>query len=496
MVEQDDDASIKIADFGFAKRVPKANCLRTLCGTAQYVAPEVLDLQSAGYDQRSDMWSVGVVVYILLGGYAPFEGPVQELARAICRADYCFHDKYWSEISDAAKDMISCLLQIDPEVRYSAEDALQCPWMTMGEEELMVTDLSAAKAAIHKRAGEGSGNVQGIKKLNKLESIDVSFTAGLGTFEEVMARRGKRTELAPLDEQQEVHVIEDSSSGKPFEALYSWGRAIEDGEFTVHECRHKQSKEIVAVKKVEVGMLDNLDAGALQSEIDCLKMVSDSPFVIKLHDVFEDPETIFMVLERMRGGDLIDRVIEKQHYSEAEARLVARKVLLGLEHCHSRRVAIRNIKAESLLIADEGSYVDVKISDFSFAKKVSFPNGLSTQCGTEGYVAPEVLQNRPAYDVQCDMWSLGVVMYILLGGYRPFRGDDEEEVERKIRYGEYKFHKRYWKEISEDAKTLISRMLTVNPIARITATGALSSDWFLMDESEEDDLSVESDEGK
>uniref|UniRef100_A0A7S2VET0 Protein kinase domain-containing protein n=1 Tax=Entomoneis paludosa TaxID=265537 RepID=A0A7S2VET0_9STRA len=365
----------------------------------------------------------------------------------------------------------------------------------MEEEELMVTDLSAAKEAIQKRAEEGTGQVQGIKKLNKLESLDVSFTAGLGTFEEVMARRGKRTELETLDEGSDSKKkVEDSKSGKSFEALYSWGRAIEDGEFTVHECRHKQTKEIVAVKKLEVGMLDPLDAVALQSEIECLKAVSDSPFVVKLHDVFDEPDFTYMVLERMRGGDLIDKVIERKHYTEAEARLVARKVLLGLEHCHNRRIAIRNIKAESLLIVDEHSYVDVKISDFSFAKKVLYPNALRTQCGTEGYVAPEVLHHRPAYDVQCDMWSLGVVLYILLGGYRPFRGDDEEEVERKIRYGEYKFHKRYWKDISEDAKILLSRLLTVNPIARITATGAMNSDWFLMEDEDSEEISEE--EGK
>lgn len=487
MVEQDDDTSIKIADFGFSKRVPRPNCLRTLCGTAQYVAPEVLDLQSSGYDQRSDMWSVGVVVYILLGGYAPFEGPVQELARAICRADYCFHDKYWSDISDAAKDMISMLLQIDPETRYSAEAALQCPWMSIEDSELMVTDLSAAQEGLQRRAAATEGGNR-VRAVSKLESLDVSFTAGLGTFEEVMSRRIQRTELEIVDEDTELsQVIEDSKSGKSFEALYRWGRAIEDGEFVVHECRHKQSKEIVAVKRLELNDLDPLDAVALQSEIECLRAVSDSPFVIKLIDVFDEPDYTYMVMERMRGGDLIDRIIEKKHYSEAEAQLVCRKVLLGLEHCHSRRIAVRNIKAESLLIAEEGSDVDVKLSDFSFAKKVLFPNALRTQCGTEGYVAPEVLDHRPAYDVQCDMWSLGVVLYILLGGYRPFRGDDEDEVIRAIRYGEYKFHARYWKKISEEAKTLIARMLTVNPVARITATGALTSDWFLMMGDDEDD---------
>ena len=124
------------------------------------------------------------------------------------------------------------------------------------------------------------------------------------------------------------------------------------------------------------------------------------------------------------------------------------------------------------------SDTDVKISDFGFAKRVSHPYSLRTQCGTEGYVAPEILEHRPAYDVQCDMWSLGVVLYLVLGGYRPFRGEPREMI-KQIRYGEYKFHKRYWKEISDDAKHLITRMLTVNPALRITATLALQSDWIL-----------------
>lgn len=478
MVEADDDTSIKIADFGFAKRVVKPNCLRTLCGTAQYVAPEVLDLQSSGYDQRADMWSVGVVIYILLGGYAPFEGPVQDLARAICKADYCFHDKYWSDISDSAKEMIDHLLQINPDVRLSAENALQCKWMTIEDEALMVTDLSAAKEGLQKRSEAGGGGMKP-KSLNKFESLDVSFTSGLGTFEEVMSRRGKRTVLDTVTE--DSGQIEDSTSGKTFDQLYSWGRVIDDGEFfAIHECRHKQSKEVVATKRVELNDLDPLDAVALQAEIACLKMVIDSPYVVKLIDVFDEPDFTYMILEPLRGGQLIDQIIDRKHYPESDARLVARKILLGLEHCHSRRIAIRNITCENLMITEASSHVDVKLSDFSFAKRVLYPNSLVTQCGTEGYVAPEVLEHRPAYDVQCDMWSVGVVLYILLGGYRPFRGD-EDDVLRAIRYGEYKFHKRYWKTISDDAKILISRMLTVNPIGRITATAALSSDWFFDD---------------
>ena len=133
-------------------------------------------------------------------------------------------------------------------------------------------------------------------------------------------------------------------------------------------------------------------------------------------------------------------------------------------------------------IKSAGSDTDVKISDFGYAKVVHFPNSLRTQCGTEGYVAPEILEHRPSYDVACDMWSLGVIIYIVLGGYRPFRGEGEE-VMKQIRYGEYKFHKRYWSHVSPEAKNLISSMLTVDPQARITAEEALSSPWIQADDA-------------
>ena len=120
----------------------------------------------------------------------------------------------------------------------------------------------------------------------------------------------------------------------------------------------------------------------------------------------------------------------------------------------------------------------MKITDFGYAKKVLQPNSLSTVCGTEGFVAPELLEHNPQYDVECDVWSLGVVIYIVLGGYRPFRGEGEDCME-KIRYGEYTFHKKYWSQVSDEAKLLISRMLTVDISRRITAAEALDSDWIM-----------------
>ena len=127
------------------------------------------------------------------------------------------------------------------------------------------------------------------------------------------------------------------------------------------------------------------------------------------------------------------------------------------------------------------SDTDVKISDFGYAKKVLYPNSLRTQCGTEGYVAPEILSHKPSYDVKCDMWSLGVILFIVLGGYRPFRGSSDQ-VMKQIRYGEYEFHPRYWSHVSDAAKDLIRSMLTVDPDERISAADALKSAWITTDD--------------
>lgn len=120
---------------------------------------------------------------------------------------------------------------------------------------------------------------------------------------------------------------------------------------------------------------------------------------------------------------------------------------------------------------------NIKIADFGFAKRCTRPKSLTTQCGTPGYVAPEILEGTP-YDTQADMWSLGVITYILLGGYPPFIEQNQRELFRKIRRGEYEFHEEYWGQVSEDAKKLIASLLTVDPTRRLTADASLHAKWI------------------
>jgi len=169
--------------------------------------------------------------------------------------------------------------------------------------------------------------------------------------------------------------------------------------------------------------------------------------------------------------------VAKQYYNEKEARDVCKTLFEALAYCHGKRIAHRDLKPENLLLQSPSNDRDLKIADFGFAKRCPSTNCLTTQCGTPGYVAPEILEGVP-YGTQSDMWSLGVISYILLGGYPPFIENNQRELFRKIRRGNYEFHEEYWGSVSPDAKNLISSLLTVDPTKRLTAKQALRSPWI------------------
>jgi calcium/calmodulin-dependent protein kinase I len=123
---------------------------------------------------------------------------------------------------------------------------------------------------------------------------------------------------------------------------------------------------------------------------------------------------------------------------------------------------------------------DLKIADFGFAKKCP-STGLTTMCGTPGYVAPEILERIP-YDTQCDLWSLGVIVYILLGGYSPFEEKSQDALFARIRAGDYTFHEEFWHTVSANGKDLIRSLLTVDPSKRLTAEAALQHSWMTVSE--------------
>lgn len=275
---------------------------------------------------------------------------------------------------------------------------------------------------------------------------------------------------------------ETSKSGKSFTELYKLGKQLGEGAFsTVKEGSHQQSKESFAIKIVTKAKLSKEDEVALKDEIQVLEELKHK-HIIRLFDVFEEPQYYYLVTEKMMGGELFDRIVQKSYYNEKEARDVCLILFDAMKYCHDHNVAHRDLKPENLLLASEDDDSNIKIADFGFAKKVKEPNSLTTQCGTPGYVAPEILEGK-SYDTRADMWSLGVIVFILLGGYPPFIEQNQRELFRKIRKGQYEFHEEYWGQVSDEAKNMIRQLLTVAPSKRYDANQAMKNSWIGADAS-------------
>lgn len=248
--------------------------------------------------------------------------------------------------------------------------------------------------------------------------------------------------------------------------------------------KHKPTGAQYAVKQVDRAKMMWGQRDALKDEIENLKKVREGPNIVQLYEVFEQEKYCYLVCELMPGGELFDRIIEKKTFTEKEARSACRCVLEALEYMHSNRVAHRDLKPENLLLANQKELLPVKLADFGFAKSVTKKNGCRTLCGTPGYLAPEILERWPAYDVKCDIWSVGVILFLLLGGYLPFDDDDEDKVFDRTRNGQYDFRPQFWRHISSGAKDLVSQCLTINPNKRATAAGALKHGWMTTGEAE------------
>jgi calcium/calmodulin-dependent protein kinase I len=293
--------------------------------------------------------------------------------------------------------------------------------------------------------------------------------------------------LSKEKRQKPVHQILEtpqpsSASGMKFEELYRLKGVLGTGAFsTVREGFHRSDNSFgYAVKCINRKKLSEEDEAALLDEVSILKEMKHV-HIIRLFDFFEEPSTYYLVMERMRGGELFDRIVAKAYYNEKEARDTCRIMLGAMAYCHDHHVAHRDLKPENLLLLYEHDDSAVKIADFGFAKRVYQKKSLKTQCGTPGYVAPEILEGN-LYDERADNWSVGVILYILLGGYPPFIESTQRDLFRKIRKGEYEFHEEYWGTVSHDAKSLISSLLTVDADLRLTAVEALQSDWMMDDD--------------
>ncbi|KAL0404015.1 UNVERIFIED_CONTAM: CBL-interacting serine/threonine-protein kinase [Sesamum radiatum] len=255
---------------------------------------------------------------------------------------------------------------------------------------------------------------------------------------------------------------------------YELGRILGHGTFAkVYHARNLQTNKSVAMKVVgkekviRVGMMEQV-----KREISVMKMVHH-PNIVELHEVMASKTKIYFAMEFVRGGELFAK-ISKGRLREEPARNYFQQLISAIDFCHSRGVYHRDLKPENLLLDEEGN---LKVTDFglsAFSDHVSQDGLLHTTCGTPAYVAPEVIGKKGYDGAKADIWSCGVILYVLLAGFLPFQDDNIMSMYRKIYRGDFKCPP--W--FSPEARKLITKMLDPNPSTRISIAKIMDSPWF------------------
>lgn len=254
-----------------------------------------------------------------------------------------------------------------------------------------------------------------------------------------------------------------------------------------------------AIKIIDKSKVSNVERFKLEVEI---MMKLDHPSILRLYDYFEDKKYVYLVLELCTGGELFDRIIANKYYNEEEARLLFKQIIKGIYYCHLNGVCHRDLKPENFIMVSKSDPFTLKIIDFGLSR--TFNNGdspqgqgilsqstldpnksgrgrrqtravLKTKAGTPFYIAPEVLTGN--YNEKCDVWSAGVILYILFCGYPPFYGENNKEILEAVKRGKLDFSSSEWKDKSKQSIDLIKRMITHHE-TRFFADEVLKHPWM------------------
>ncbi|CAM9191026.1 unnamed protein product [Chrysoparadoxa australica] len=218
---------------------------------------------------------------------------------------------------------------------------------------------------------------------------------------------------------------------KKFHQLYQVGEKLGSGAFSVvHACRHTLTNEEFAVKIVNRGHLLAEDRAALKKEVEIMNEISH-PHLVQLKTVFIEEDMVYIVMELVRGGELLSRIVQRTCYTEIMARDLMRLLLMALHYLHSHDIVHRDMKPENLLLVGRDDDCLVKIADFGFAEHISNLRNVDSGCGTPQYVAPEILQGNRCTE-KVDVWSVGITLYVLIGGYPPFYARDTRDLYQKV----------------------------------------------------------------
>ncbi|XP_030621003.1 serine/threonine-protein kinase 33 [Chanos chanos] len=272
--------------------------------------------------------------------------------------------------------------------------------------------------------------------------------------------------------------------------IYMFGRKLGQGSFgVVYEATHIETQKKWAIKKVNKEKAGRSGVKLLEREVSILKCV-DHDHIIHLEEVFDTPKRMYLVTELCEGGELKELLQKNKYFTEEETRHIIRSLAEAIAYLHKKDVVHRDLKLENILVksyhhGEDNGMINIKVTDFGLSAQkggVGSENMLQSTCGTPIYMAPEVI-NGHEYSQQCDVWSIGVIMYMLLCGEPPFMSSSEERLFELIRKGELTFSSPVWDTISDAAKKVLHCLLKKDPAHRITASELLDNPWITGDTS-------------
>ncbi|KPU75095.1 uncharacterized protein Dana_GF26852 [Drosophila ananassae] len=507
----DEHGHIALTDFGLSKQPLDGSKTYSFCGTVEYMAPEIVNRK--GHDFAADWWSFGVLMYEMLTGNLPFHGQTrQETMNQILRSKLGMPEN----LSPEAQSLLRALFKRNPQNRLGAgaqgilDIKAHCffatiDWVRLERKQVRPPFIPAvsrddafyfdveytSKSPRDSPGGPISASAHEIFR-------GFSFVAPVLLEAQCSnaASNSCSTSASPLH--MAAAPIPAVASAAPsmasrslpgvlpgnFHAEYNLLQELGRGTFSVCRlCEHRASKKHYAVKVIEKAAVAAASTSAdCWEEVEIMLRYGNHPNIVTLYSVYEDAGSAYLVMELLKGGELLDRILAVGQMCESEASAVLRTIASAVAYLHEHGVVHRDLKPSNMIYASMRQTPEtLKLCDLGFAKQLRADNGLlMTPCYTANFVAPEVLK-RQGYDLACDIWSLGVLLYIMLSGRTPFAStpnDSPDVILKRIGSGHIDFTSSRWALVSTPAKDLLRQMLHIVPENRPTAANILEHTWL------------------
>ncbi|XP_059047938.1 ribosomal protein S6 kinase alpha-5-like [Achroia grisella] len=489
----DAEGHIVLTDFGLSKEFCGGESRAySFCGTIEYMAPEVVRSGNQGHDIAVDWWSVGVLTYELLTGASPFtvegeKNTQQEITKRIVRCSYPVP----TDVSPEVQDFIRKLLVKDPRRRLGGgeEDAGELKrhpffqnldWEAISRREIaapFVPQLSHAADTCNfadefTRMPPTDSPAQAPKHHDKL-FLGYSYVAPSILFSEnIISDQIWMQATGQKHDKLKGWVAKDS----PFFQKYAVDLStplLGDGSYSVcRKCIHRQTGKEYAVKIISTQKKD------VKQEIELLKACQGCPYIITLHEVFQDSAFTYIVTELATGGELASALAIGVPGEKVARRLLG-QLALAVRHMHSKNIVHRDLKPENILLTScRLNEANIKVVDFGFARRIPESDErprMMTPCFSLPYAAPEVVSrarcsSAPGYGPAVDLWSLGVIFYFMLCGKAPFQLASKKEpitaLMDRIRSGSFSMEGGAWSSVSSNSRRLARSLLSVDADSR------------------------------